>query len=78
MTVEDDLDGTCFEKLVPPKRRRVSFRISENEMSFVVTTGLSEIYDILTHLTFLYIEAKHIYGKTRDEAGVPSREWQQF
>ena len=78
MTVEDDLDGTSFEKLVPPKRRRASYRISENEMSFVVTTGLSEIYDILTHLTFLYIEAKHIYGKTRDEAGVPIREWQQF
>ena len=78
MTVEDDLEGTSFEKLVPPKRRRASYRISENEMSFVVTTGLSEIYDILTHLTFLYIEAKHIYGKTRDEVGVPIREWQQF
>jgi hypothetical protein len=78
MTVEDDLEGTSFEKLVPPKRRRVSYRVSENEMSFVVTTGLSEIYDILTHLTFLYIEAKHIYKKTRDETGVPIREWQQF
>ena len=78
MTVEDDLEGTSFERLVPPKRRRASYRISENEMSFVVTTGLSEIYDILTHLTFLYIEAKHIYQKTRDEAGVPIREWQQF
>ena len=63
MTVEDDLEGTSFEKLIPPKRRRVSYRVSENEMSFVVTTGLSEIYDILTHLTFLYIEAKHIYKK---------------
>jgi hypothetical protein len=78
MTLEDDLDGTSFEKLIPPKRRRASYRISENEMSFVVTTGLSEIYDILTHLTFLYIEAKHIYGKTRDEACVSIREWQQF
>ena len=76
MTVEDDLDGTSFEKLVPPKRRRASYRISG--MSFVVTTGLSEIYDILTHLTFLYIEARRLYGKTRDEAGVPIREWQQF
>jgi hypothetical protein len=78
MTVEDDLEGTSFEKLIPPKRRRASYLVSENEMSFVVTTGLSEIYDILTHLTFLYIEAKHIYRKTRDEAGVPVREWQQF
>lgn len=78
MTVEDDLEGTSFERLVPPKRRRASYRVSENEMSFVVTTGLSEIYDVLTHLTFLYIEAKHIYRKTRDESGVPIREWQQF
>ena len=78
MTVEDDLEGTSFERLVPPKRRRASYRVSEDEMSFVVTTGLSEIYDILTHLTFLYIEAKHIYEKTRDEAGIPIREWQQF
>ncbi len=78
MTVEDDLEGTSFEKLVPPSRRRASYRVSENEMSFVVTTGLSEIYDILTHLTFLYIEAKHIYRKTRDETGVPIREWQEF
>jgi hypothetical protein len=78
MTVEDDLEGTSFEKLIPPKRRRASYRVSETEMSFVVTTGLSEIYDILTHLTFLYIEAKHIYRKTRDEAGIPNREWKQF
>jgi hypothetical protein len=77
MTVEDDLEGTSFEKLFPPKRRRASYRVSEDEMSFVVTTGLSEIYDILTHLTFLYIEAKHIYRKTRDEAGIPIREWKQ-
>jgi hypothetical protein len=78
MTVEDDLEGTSFERLVPPKRRRVSYRVSEHEMGFVVTTGLSEIYDILSHLTFLYIEAKHIYRKTRDEDGAPIGEWQQF
>jgi hypothetical protein len=78
MTVEDDLEGTSFEKIVPPRRRRASYRVSENEMSFVVTTGLSEIYDVLTHLTFLYIEAKHIYRKTRDEAGLPIREWRDF
>jgi hypothetical protein len=78
MTAEDDLEGTSFERLIPPKRRRTSYRVSENEMSFVVTTGLSEIYDVLTHLTFLYIEAKHIYRKTRDESGIPSPEWRQF
>ncbi len=78
MTVKDDLEGTSFEKLRPPKRRRVSFRVSENEMGFVISTGMSEIYDILTHLTFLYIEAKHIHSKTRDEDGKPIREWLRF
>jgi len=78
MTVQGDLEGTSFEKLRPPKRRRVSFRVSENEMGFVISTGMSEIYDILTHLTFLYVEAKHIHGKTRDEDGKPIREWLRF
>ena len=78
MTVEGDLDGTSFEKLRPPKRRRVSYRVSDNEMGFVISTGMSEIYDILTHLTFLYIEAKHIHSKTRDEEGKPIREWLRF
>jgi hypothetical protein len=78
MTVKGDLDGTSFEKLRPPKRRRISFRVSDNEMGFVISTGMSEIYDILTHLTFLYIEAKHIHSKTRDEDGRPIREWLRF
>lgn len=78
MTVKGDLEGTSFDKLRPPKRRRVSFRVSENEMGFVISTGMSEIYDILTHLTFLYIEAKHIHSKTRDEDGKPIREWLRF
>jgi len=78
MTVKGDLEGTSFEKLRPPSRRRISFRVSDNEMGFVISTGMSEIYDILTHLTFLYIEAKHIYSKTRDEDGKPIREWLRF
>jgi hypothetical protein len=78
MTVQGDLEGTSFEKLRPPKRRRKSFRVSENEMGFVISTGMSEIYDILTHLTFLYVEAKHIHSKTRDEDGKPIREWLRF
>ena len=75
MTVQDALEGTSFEQIEPAKRRRISYRVGSDEMSFVITRGISEIYDILTHLTFLYIEAKHIYSKTRDEAGNPTREW---
>ena len=34
MTVKGDLEGTSFEKLRPPRRRRISFRVSDNEMWF--------------------------------------------
>ncbi len=75
MTVKDDLEGTSFEKIEPPRRRRISYRVGSDKMSFVITRGMSEIYDILTHLTFLYVETKHIYSKTRDEEGNATREW---
>lgn len=78
MTSEEDLESTPFAMLQPPKRRRISYRISEKEMCFVITRGFSEIYDILTHLTFLYIEAKSIQGKMRDQEGNLTTEWKEF
>ena len=78
MTSEEDFGDTPFEMLVPPKRRRTSYRISEREMCFVITCGFSEIYDILTHLTFLYIEAKNIHSKMRDQEGNLTTEWQEL
>ncbi|MCP4294170.1 MAG: hypothetical protein GY786_01020, partial [Proteobacteria bacterium] len=61
LTAQEDFQDTSFEKIVPLKRRRVSYAVSENEICFVITTGKSEIYDILTHITFLHIEAQKIY-----------------
>lgn len=78
MTSEEDLGDTPFVMLQPLKRRRTSYRISEKEMCFVITRGFSEIYDILTHLTFLYIEAKNIHGKMLDQDGNPTTEWREF
>ncbi|MHC1741556.1 MAG: hypothetical protein AB9873_00830 [Syntrophobacteraceae bacterium] len=78
MTSEEDFGDTPFEKLQPAKRRRISYRISDNEMCFVVTCGFSEIYDILTHLTFLYIEAKNIHSKMRDQEGNLTTEWKEL
>ena len=43
-------------------------------MLIEVTRGRSEIYDILTHLTFLYIEADKIRDHALDE-GRPTQEW---
>ncbi len=78
MTSEEDLGDTPFVMLQPPKRRRTSYRINEREMCFVVTCGFSEIYDILTHLTFLYIEAKNIHSKMRDQEGNLTTEWKEL
>jgi hypothetical protein len=78
LTAKEDLDGTSFEKIQPPKRRRVSYRVSENEMCFVITRGSSEIYDILTHMTFLYIEAKKLHQRMRDDSGNPTKEYKEL
>lgn len=78
MTAGEEYEGTTFEKIIPPKRRRLSYRISPSEMSFVITRGQSEIYDILTHITFLYVEAKKIQGKMRDDYGQATVEWRMF
>lgn len=75
MTGREDYEGASFEKIQPPKRRRISYRISNFEMSFVVTRGHSEIYDILTHLTFLYVEARKVQNRMRDDYGRITTEW---
>lgn len=75
LTAEEQLEQTAFEKIIPLKRRRVSYRISENEINFIITQGMSEIYDILTHLTFLNIESHKIKNQMYDENGQVSQEW---
>lgn len=74
----EDLKGTSFEEITPPKRRRLAYRVGDAEMGMVVSRGSSELYDILTHMTFLYIEAKKIYSNVRDEEENLSREWKRL
>ena len=78
LTEEEEFTDTPFEKIIPLRRRRACFRISEKEMCFVITRGLSEIYDILTHLTFLYSEAKKIHRTMKDELGNKTIEWEEL
>ncbi len=75
LTEEDQFGDNSFEKIIPVKRRRTCYRISKEEICFVITRGLSEIYDILTHLTFLNIEAKKIQRHMTDEYGKMTSEW---
>lgn len=78
MTGQQDYQGTSFKKIQPLKRRRVSFSISKEEMSFVITRGQSEVYDIMTHITFLHMEAKKVQSKMRDDYGNVTVEWQSL
>ena len=75
LTEEEQIGDSSFEIIEPLKRRRTCYRISDKEYCFAITRGLSEIYDILTHLTFLYIEARKIHARMKDEAGNITIEW---
>ncbi|RST25601.1 DUF6909 family protein [Chryseobacterium lacus] len=77
LTSDEGFEKGSFEIIVPKKRRRNCYRIDEHQMNIEVLLGRSEIYDILTHLTFLYIEADKIreLAHNKDENYKPSRTW---
>ena len=77
LTSDEGFDKGSFEPIVPKKRRRNCYRIDEHQMNIEVLLGRSEIYDILTHLTVLYIEADKIRNLAflQDETGEPKRSW---
>ena len=75
LTSDEGYANSHFKPIVPLKRRRNCYRIDEEQMNIEVTRGRSEIYDILTHLTFLYIEAEKIKRYAIDENGKKTREW---
>lgn len=75
LTSDEGFDKGSFEPIVPKKRRRNCYRIDEHQMNIEVLLGRSEIYDILTHLTFLYIEADKIKELSFLENDKPKRSW---
>ncbi|MBB5346615.1 hypothetical protein JWG42_03090 [Desulfoprunum benzoelyticum] len=75
LTAQEDFQDTSFEEIIPLKRRRVSYAVSEKEMCFVITHGQSEIYDILTHITFLTIESQKIFQQISNRVDGTSTEW---
>jgi len=77
LTSDEGFDKGSFEPIVPKKRRRNCYRIDEHQMNIEVLLGRSEIYDILTHLTFLYLEADKIrnIGFDMSQDGRPRRIW---
>lgn len=63
LTSDEGYGHSHFEPIVPPKRRRNCYRIDDEQMNIEITRGRSDIYDILTHLTFLFIESEKISKK---------------
>jgi hypothetical protein len=71
----EGFENAGFETYIPPKRRRNCYRIDENQMYVEMTRGRSDIYDILTHLTFLYVESEKIKRNSLDHKDRPTLEW---
>jgi len=71
----EGFEDSNFEPIVAPKRRRNAYRIDEEQMYIEMTRGRSDIYDILTHLTFLYVEAEKIRRNSEDHKQRKRREW---
>lgn len=76
LTSDEGYGDSHFEVIVPPKRRRNCYRIDEEQMNIEVTRGRSEIYDILTHLTFMFVESHKISNRVLiNEIGHTIRDW---
>lgn len=74
----EGFEHSHFPVLVPAKRRRNCYRIDAEQMVIEVTNGRSEIYDILTHLTFMFMEADKIRRNVFQERGTRTREWEKL
>lgn len=79
LTSDEGYANSHFTAIVPPKRRRNCYRIDDEQMNIEITRGRSDIYDILTHLTFIFIESHKIKDRVLiDDEGLVSRDWQKL
>ncbi|QOD59685.1 hypothetical protein H9I45_09980 [Polaribacter haliotis] len=79
LTADEGYKNSHFKPIVPPKRRRNCYRIDKDQMNIEITRGRSEIYDILTHLTFLFIESHKIQVRvTLNDGEDFTREWKHL
>ena len=79
LTADEGYRYSHLKPIVPPKRRRNCYRIDKEQMNVEITLGRSDIYDILTHLTFLFIESHKIANQVLiNKEGVLTQEWRKF
>ncbi|MUH35136.1 hypothetical protein D9O36_04725 [Zobellia amurskyensis] len=76
LTSDEGYGKSHFDPIVPPKRRRNCYRIDDEQMNIEITRGRSDIYDILTHLTFLFIESEKICKRVLiEDSNRTIRDW---
>lgn len=76
LTSDEGYSKSHFEVIIPSKRRRNCYRIDDEQMNIEITRGRSEIYDILTHLTFLFLESQKIMKRVViSDDGELKRDW---
>lgn len=80
LTSDEGYSKSHFKAIIPPKRRRNCYRIDAEQMNVEITRGRSDIYDILTHLTFIFIESHKIKDRVLlDEFEVEvTRDWKKL
>lgn len=79
LTSDEGYANSHFKAIVPPKRRRNCYRIDDEQMNVEITRGRSDIYDILTHLTFIFIESHKIKDRVLiDDEGKVTRDWEKL
>lgn len=75
---KEGYEDSGFQALVPTKRKRNCYRVDDEQMYVEMTRGKSDIYDILTHLTFLYIESEKIRNNSSDPKGRINLNWKKL
>ncbi|MBT8237211.1 MAG: hypothetical protein HKP38_05815 [Croceitalea sp.] len=79
LTSDEGFSKSHLTPIIPPKRRRNCYRIDEEQMNIEITRGRSDIYDILTHLTFLFIESTKISNRVLiEETQKTIRDWDKL
>ncbi|MCA0152385.1 DUF6909 family protein [Winogradskyella vincentii] len=79
LTSDEGYANSHFTPIIPQKRRRNCYRIDDEQMNIEITRGRSEIYDILTHLTFLFVESHKISERVLiNERGDTTRDWKKL
>ncbi len=74
----EGFEDSEFEVIVPSKRRRNCYKADDEQMFIEMTRGRSDIFDVLTHLTFLFIESEKIRRNSLDSKNRKVRSWKML